>query len=74
MSIVFCAATVALTAFVDEFADAEEAREEEFGPKSAFPMGRIVPFIAPVMNPPLIIAEETVPSVLWSSEISMNED
>lgn len=42
-------------------------------------MGRIVPFTPPdpepepVMYPPLITDEDTVPSVLLSSEISMNE-
>lgn len=60
------AAAVALAAVVEE--------EEELAAKRAFPMGRMVPFTLPVTKPPLMLAEEMAPSVLWSSEISMNED
>lgn len=44
------------------------------GAKSAVPTGRIVPLKLPVMWPPRIAAEETVPSVVFSAEMLMKDD
>jgi hypothetical protein len=43
------------------------------GVKSAMPMGRIVPFTEPVMWPPRMGLDETVPSVVDSLEMVTNE-
>jgi hypothetical protein len=44
------------------------------GEKSAVPTERIVPLKLPVMWPPRIAADVTVPSVVFSAEMVMNDD